>query len=170
MFSYISYAQNSADCRTAISICADESFFSFVSGYGVVEDFDPEVILQTGCLEKGIANSAAIENNTSWYVFRVGSAGTVGFDIEALPTSDEFDTIGAEWDFALYGSDVDCAAISNGMAQPIRCNYEVSSSRFTGIGINPEDGKEGAPFLVGSQNTYDEWLEVLSGELYYVIN
>jgi len=158
---------NSADCRTAIPICADAPIMAFVDGNGDIDDFDPEVIRQTGCLEKGSVSSANIENNTAWYVFRAGTGGQVGFDIEALPVSGS--TITAEWDFAVYGPDVDCTDISNGTAAPIRCNYEVNNTAFTGIGVNPETGQEGAPFLVGSQNTYDEWLDVTPGEIYYIL-
>ncbi|WP_323673842.1 T9SS type B sorting domain-containing protein [Arenibacter sp. GZD-96] len=155
-------AQNSPDCRTAIPVCADAPIFSETNGSGDIDDFDPDVIRQTGCLEKGSISSANIEHNTAWYVFRAGTDGQLGFDIEALSPT-------AEWDFAVYGPDVDCADISNGTAQPIRCNYEVNTTAFTGIGVNPENGQVGAPFLIGSQNTYDEWLNVRAGELYFIL-
>lgn len=155
-------AQNSPDCRSAIPVCADAPILSVTDGSGDVDDFDPDTIRQSGCLEKGSVASANIENNTSWYVFRAGTDGQIGFDIEALSGT-------AEWDFALYGPDVDCGAISSGNAQPIRCNYEVNSTDFTGIGVNPANGQEGAPFLTGSQNTYDEWLDVTAGEIYYLL-
>jgi len=169
LFSVLASAQtpNSADCRTAIPICADAPIMATVDGNGDIDDFDPDVILQTGCLEKGSNSSANIENNTSWFVFRAGTGGQVGFDIEALPVSGS--TITAEWDFAVYGPDVDCGDISNGTAQPIRCNYEVNDTNFTGIGTNPISGQEGAPFVKQSQNTYDEWLDVQPGEIYYVL-
>ena len=155
-------AQNSADCRSAIPVCADAPILSFADGSGDIDDFDPDVIRQSGCLEKGSISSANIENNTSWYVFRAGTNGQIGFDIEALSDT-------AEWDFALYGPDVDCGEISSGTAQPIRCNYEVNETSFTGLGVNPENGEEGRPFLKGSQNTYDEWLNVQQGEIYYLL-
>ncbi|MBC2839765.1 T9SS type B sorting domain-containing protein [Robiginitalea sp. SC105] len=160
-------AQNSPDCRSAIPVCADTVRTWFADGGGDIDDFDPDVIRQSGCLEKGSNTSANIENNTSWFVFRAGTGGQIGFDIEALPGATG--TVTAEWDFALYGPDVDCADISNGTAQPIRCNYEVNDTRFTGVGINPENGQAGAPFLIGSQNTYDEFLEVQPGEIYYLL-
>ncbi|NNE01848.1 MAG: T9SS type B sorting domain-containing protein [Eudoraea sp.] len=156
------HAQNSPDCRSAIPVCADAPIVSFADGGGDIDDFDPDVIRQSGCLEKGSVSSANIENNTSWYVFRAGTRGQIGFDIEALSPT-------AEWDFALYGPDTDCGSISNGTAQPIRCNYEVNNTSFTGIGVNPENGQEGQPFLTGSQNTYDEWLIVEEGEIYYLL-
>jgi len=140
----------------------------FVDGSGDIDDFDPEVIRSTGCLEKGSISSANIENNTAWYVFRAGTGGEVGFDIEALPVSGTGAPT-SEFDFAVYGPDVDCAGISNGTVEPIRCNYEVNSTNFTGLGVNPENGQEGGPFVVGSQNTYDAYLDVQPGEIYYIL-
>ncbi|AEM69544.1 hypothetical protein Murru_0490 [Allomuricauda ruestringensis DSM 13258] len=166
-------AQNSPDCRTAIPVCADAPIMGTTDGSGDIDDFDPEVITQTGCLEKGSVSSANIENNTEWYVFRAGTDGQIGFDIEALPVNSG-GTITAEWDFALYGpfdetsNENYCTIIGDGSAQPIRCNYEYNDTGFTGIGVNPVDGREGAPFVKGSQNTYDEWLNVREGEIYYL--
>lgn len=168
LFSVSLKAQNSADCRTAIPVCADVPIFSEADGGGDIDDFDPDVVRQTGCLEKGSVSSANIENNTSWYVFRAGTGGQVGFDIEALPVGGSGIPT-AEWDFAVYGPDVDCGGISSGVVQPIRCNYEVNTSNFTGVGVNPDNGQVGAPFLTGSQNTYDEWLDVQPGEIYYIL-
>ncbi len=158
---------NSGDCRTAIPVCADAPISITVDGRGAIDDFDPEVITATGCLEKGSLNSANIENNTSWLVFRAGTGGQVGFDIDAIPSAGN--TVTAEWDFAVYGPDVDCADISNGNAQPIRCNYEVNGTNFTGLGVNPDNGQAGAPPVPQNQNTYDEYLDVLPGEIYYIL-
>ncbi|MDF0706557.1 T9SS type B sorting domain-containing protein [Flagellimonas okinawensis] len=166
-------AQNSPDCRTAIPVCADAPIMGTTDGGGDIDDFDPEVITQTGCLEKGSVSSANIENNTAWFVFRAGTNGQIGFDIEALPVNPG-SPVTAEWDFALYGpfdetsNENFCTIIGDGSAQPIRCNYEYNDTGYTGIGINPVDGREGAPFVKGSQNTYDEWLNVTAGEVYYL--
>lgn len=168
-------AQTSPDCRTAIPVCADQPIFGLADGGGDIEDFDSEVITQTGCLEKGSISSANIENNTAWYVFRAGTGGQVGFDIQAMPTTGVTGTPTAEWDFAVYGPYDEtsgqnfCSIIGDGSSEPIRCNYEVNNTAFTGIGVNPENGQEGAPFLIGSQNTYDDWLDVEPGEIYYIL-
>lgn len=170
LFVYTVQAQtpNSGDCRTAIPVCADgEPIMPFVDGSGDIDDFDPDNVRQSGCLEKGSVSSANIENNTSWYVFRAGTDGQIGFDIEALSAT-------AEWDFALYGpfdqtsGQNFCGIIGDGSQIPIRCNYEVNATSYTGIGVNPENGQVGAPFVTGSQNTYDEWLDVIAGEVYYL--
>ncbi|WP_190809486.1 T9SS type B sorting domain-containing protein [Flagellimonas sp. S3867] len=166
-------AQNSADCRTAIPVCADAPIISATDGSGDIDDFDPMVITQSGCLEKGSVASANIENNTSWYVFRAGTDGQIGFDIEAQPVIPA-GIVTSELDFALYGpfdqtaGQNFCTLVGNGSAQPIRCNYEVNDTNFTGIGVNPVDGRVGAPFVVGSQNTYDEYIDVIAGEIYYL--
>ncbi len=173
LFSMGINAQNSPDCRTAIPVCADAPIMSATDGGGDIDDFDPMVITQSGCLEKGSVASANIENNTSWYVFRAGTDGQIGFDIEALPVIPG-GLVTSELDFALYGpfdqtsGQNFCGLVGNGSAQPIRCNYEVNVTNFTGIGVNPVDGRVGAPFVVGSQNTYDEWLDVQAGEIYYL--
>ena len=167
-------AQNSPDCRTAIPVCADAPINGVADGGGDIDDFDADVIRQTGCLEKGSVDSANIENNTAWYVFRAGTDGEIGFDIEALPINPG-NPITAEYDFALFGpfdqttGDNFCGNISAGTAQPIRCNYEVNDTSFTGMGVNPENGQVGGPNVVGSQNTYDEYLDVLAGEVYYLL-
>lgn len=172
LFTIVASAQNSPDCRTAIPVCADAPILGTTDGGGDIDDFDPEVITQTGCLEKGSNSSANIENNTAWYVFRAGTDGQIGFDIEALPGPTGVVT--AEWDFALYGpfdetsGQTFCTIIGDGSAQPIRCNYETNDTNFTGMGVNPVDGRVGAPFVKQSQNTYDEWLDVTAGEIYYL--
>ncbi|MEW2923192.1 T9SS type B sorting domain-containing protein [Muricauda sp. ANG21] len=172
LFTIVASAQNSPDCRTAIPVCADAPILGTTDGGGDIDDFDPEVITQTGCLEKGSNSSANIENNTAWYVFRAGTDGQIGFDIEALPGPTGVVT--AEWDFALYGpfdetsGQTFCTLIGDGSAQPIRCNYETNDTNFTGMGVNPVDGRVGAPFVKQSQNTYDEWLDVTAGEIYYL--
>jgi len=161
-------AQNSGDCRSAIPVCADAPIMGYADGRGVIDDFDPEVISETGCLEKGSVSNANVENNTSWFVFRAGTEGQVGFDLEALPVTGS-GTPTAEWDFAVYGPDVDCVGIGTGAVQPIRCNYEVNNTRFTGLGVNPENGQAGSPSVTQNLNTYDEYLDVLPGEVYYIL-
>jgi len=171
LFTTLSFAQttsNSGDCRTTIPICGDVPISVSVDGSGAIDDFDPDNIRQTGCLEKGSISSANIEHNTSWFAFRALTSGRIGFDIESLGVGGST-TITAEWDFAVYGPDADCASISDGTAQPIRCNYEVNDTNYTGIGVNPINGQVGHAFVKGSQNTYDEWLDISAGEIYYIL-
>lgn len=173
LFTFFAFGQSSGDCRTAIPVCADAPILSTVDGSGALDDFDPETVRETGCLEKGSVSSANIENSSAWYVFRAGTDGQIGFDIEALPVNTG-DPITAEYDFALYGpfdqtlGQNFCALISDTSALPLRCNYEVNDTAFTGLGTNPENGQVGAPNVTGSQNTYDEFINVTAGEVYYL--
>lgn len=171
LFSFSANAQspNSPDCRTAIPICADDQviILPFVDGSGDINDFGDDDNRPSGCLEKGSNSSLNLENNTSWFVFRAGTGGQVGFDIQAFATSGP--TVTAEWDFAVYGPDVACADITNRAVDPIRCNIEVNDTDFTGVGVNPENGEVGAPFVKQSMNTYDEWLDVEAGQIYYIL-
>lgn len=162
------HAQNSGDCRTAIPVCADVLPITFiVDGSGDIDDFGDDDFRASGCLEKGSNSAANLENNTSWIAFRAGTDGQIGFDIKSLPSTGT--NITAEWDFALYGPDTDCGAITNRTAIPIRCNFEANNTDHTGLGVNPINGEEGAPFLKQSKNTYDEYIDVVAGEIYYLL-
>lgn len=161
-------AQNSGDCRTAIPVCADVLPITFiVDGRGDIDDFGEDDFSPSGCLEKGSNSAANLENNTSWIAFRAGTDGQIGFDIRALPSTGT--NITAEWDFALYGPDVDCGEITNRSAIPIRCNFEANDTNHTGLGVNPINGEAGAPFVKQSKNTYDEYIDVIAGEIYYLL-
>lgn len=159
---------NSGDCRTAIPICADAPVSFVIEGSGDINDFGDDDNRPSGCLEKGSNASLNLENNTSWVVFRAGTDGQLGFDLQALPVAGST-TITSELDFAVYGPDVSCVDITNRTIEPIRCNIEVNGTDYTGVGTNPINGQEGAPFIKQSMNTYDEWLEVQAGEIYYVL-
>ena len=165
-------AQNSPDCRTAIPVCADAPIMGYANGNGDIDDFDPDVIRMYDCLEKGSVSSANVENNASWFVFRTGTGGQLGFDIESLPVGGS-GTPTAEWDFIVFGPDPDCNAISMGTAPVAACNYEVNTTNFTGIGTNPVNGQDGGVFVddvtEGNGNTYSPWLEVQPGEMYYIL-
>lgn len=174
MLPCIVFGQASADCRSAVPVCADAPISATIEGSGDIDDFDPDVITESGCLEKGSLGSANLENNSAWFVFRAGTDGQVGFDIRALPVNPG-DPITADFDFALYGPfdqtlDTNfCTQIGEGAAQPLRCNYESNTTGFTGIGINPVNDQVGAPpSLAGTSNTYDEYINVTAGELYYI--
>ncbi|NHF57966.1 T9SS type B sorting domain-containing protein [Flavobacteriaceae bacterium TP-CH-4] len=164
-------AQNSPDCRTAIPVCADAPIIAYPDGNGDINDFGDDDFRPSGCLEKGSNGSANLENNTSWFVFRAGTGGQLGFNIRALcpDGTDNCSVKLAEFDFALYGPDVDCADITNRTALPIRCNFEVNETEYTGVGVNPENGAVGEPPLIQNMNTYDEWLQVEPGEIYYLL-
>ena len=60
LFCYKVSAQNSADCRTAIPVCADQPIMGIAGGSGDVDDFDPlqadlEYSITSGALPTGLA-------------------------------------------------------------------------------------------------------------------
>lgn len=142
------------DCAYAIPICADVPTMGMADGTGDIDDFDPELITESGCLEKGSIGSANLEHHSAWYIFRAGSDGLIGFDIEAL-------SLTADWDFAVYGPNASCG----NLGEPIRCNYETDNTSFTGVGNHPDLGNSSP----GDDNfPYDDWLDVETGEVYYI--
>lgn len=154
------HAQTASDCRISVPVCADVPVLGQTIGVGGVDDF--EDVFSSGCLLRGgLQPDVSVENSSAWYVFRAQGTGQLGFDIEALTDT-------AEFDFAVYGSNADCASISTGNLDPIRCNYEVNGTGFTGLGINPVDGRAGGINVPGSQNTYDEFLNVVEGQVYTI--
>ncbi|WP_047246098.1 T9SS type B sorting domain-containing protein [Maribacter thermophilus] len=139
---YIGVAQVSADCANAIPICNNTPINEGTDGYGV-DDFNGASI--SGCIKQG---SGTIESNSAWYRFKTGESGELGINIG-------FD-VSEDWDFALYKTD-DC----NNLGEPVRCNYFDNSDNntYTGFGEDP----------TGVDNfQYDDYLQVESGEEYYL--
>ena len=141
----ISYVmgQVSPDCVNAVPICNDTPVNGGTNGYGI-DDFNGSST--TGCIAQA---SGTIETNSAWYRFRTGESGQLGFNIG-------FD-VAEDWDFALYRTD-DC----NNLGDPIRCNYFDNSDNntYTGVGEDP----------TGVDNfQYDDWLQVVPGEDYYLL-
>ncbi len=138
-------AQISPDCGTAVPICNNTPVNGGTVGYGI-DDFNGEEV--SGCLEKTL--SGFIESNSAWYRFRTGASGQLGFNIGFDASED--------WDFALYKTD-DC----NNLGEPVRCNFFDNSdaNSYSGVGVDPSGGAENFQ--------YEDWLEVLPGEDYYLL-
>lgn len=137
-------AQVASDCGNAIPICNNTPTNGGTDGFGNDDFFGAT---ESGCLEQTL--DGAIESNSAWYRFRTGAAGQLGFNIRI--NSDE------DWDFALYKTD-DC----NALGEPVRCNFfdNQDANAFIGVGEDP----------TGSMDTvqYEDWLEVVPGEDYYL--
>jgi gliding motility-associated-like protein len=145
LLSISAVGQISPDCSTAIPICDNTPVNSGTDGYGV-DDFDD--VNTSGCLEKTL--SGAIESNSAWYRFRTSASGQLGFNISVDETED--------WDFALYRSD-NC----DNLGEPVRCNFldNDDENKFLGVGEDPTGNLENI--------NYEDWLEVESGEDYYLL-
>ncbi|QWX82859.1 T9SS type B sorting domain-containing protein [Cellulophaga sp. HaHaR_3_176] len=145
LFSLFSVAQISPDCSTAIPICNNTPVNSGTDSYGI-DDFNGAN--ESGCLEKSL--SGAIESNSAWYRFRTGASGQLGFNISMDSSED--------WDFALYKS-ADC----NNLGEPVRCNFKENDDQdsFLGVGEDPTGNTENL--------SYEDWLDVVPGEDYYLL-
>lgn len=141
----LAMAQVASDCSNAVPICYNTPVNGGTNGLGA-DDFNGAD--KSGCLEKTL--SGAIESNAAWYKFRTSASGQLGFNIG-------FDSK-EDWDFALYKAS-DC----NSLGDPIRCNFfdNREANSFIGVGEDPK----------GAVNNvqYEEWLDVLPGEDYYLL-
>lgn len=144
IFSQMTYAQVIPDCGNAVPICSNTPINGGTNGYGI-DDFSG--VASSGCLEQ--TTTGSIESNSAWYRFRTSAAGQLGFNIGHDSSED--------WDFALYRSS-DCTNLGD----PIRCNFFDNSDAksFVGVGEDPS----GDPDSVH----YEDWLDVMPGEDYYL--
>lgn len=138
-------AQVAADCINAVPICNNTPVNGGTQGYGI-DDYNGAS--SSGCLEPTITGS--IESNSAWYRFRTGASGQLGFNIG-------FDS-SEDWDFALYRA-TDCGSLGD----PVRCNFFDNSDEetFMGVGEDPT----GSPTTV----LYEDWINVVPGEDYYLM-
>jgi gliding motility-associated-like protein len=143
--STLAKGQVAPDCSNAVPICNNTPVNGGTNDYGS-DDFKGAD--KSGCLEK--TPSGAIESNAAWYRFRTGASGQLGFNIGFDPDED--------WDFALYRSG-DC----NSLGDPIRCNFfdNRDANSFIGVGMDPQGTTDNVQ--------YEDWLEVLPGEDYYLL-
>ena len=109
----------SGDAATAQPVCGNSyTQDSSVVGLGNMDELDGGVC--SICLENG-------ENNSSWYIFTVQTAGDLTFDITPLGIAD--------YDFTLYnitGVSYNDSIFCNGSAIEVRCNYAFGNG-ITGI-------------------------------------
>jgi hypothetical protein len=120
-----------SDCNTAYSICTDVAFQIDPSGYGAIDE------LCTGCTTNpstnpGSANAGCLlggENNSTWFLVNVLTAGTLEFSFGASGVNTNY------YDWIMWQYDAStCAAIAANTIAPIRCNWNGTGAGFTGIG------------------------------------
>jgi gliding motility-associated-like protein len=127
----ITYAQIT-DCAGAEVLCSDGVVSFNPSGIGS-DDF-ANGGNNAGCL-------LGDENQSAWYYFEFDGTMPAGSQIEF--TIDPNGGSGEDYDFAVFGPDVDCS----GLGSPIRCSFAASSCGFcpqTGLGNGASDNSEGA--------------------------
>ena len=136
-------AQISPDCDTAIPICSNTPVNGGTLGYGI-DDYNGATT--SGCISQA---GGTIEVNSAWYRFRTGASGQLGFNISTDSAED--------WDFALYRTN-DC----NNLGDPVRCNFFENDDNFSFIGVGEDP--------TGVDNyQYEDWLQVMPGEEYYLM-
>lgn len=137
-------AQISADCSTAVAICGNTPVNGGTTDFGL-DDFNGAG--SSGCLEQ--TTSGFIESNSAWYYFRTSASGQLGINIGHDSEED--------WDFALYMAS-DC----DDLGEPVRCNFfdNRDENTFIGVGEDPSGDTENVQ--------YEDWLEVQSGQYFYL--
>ena len=130
----IIHAQDPVDCSSAIAVCDSEQLNYNSNGPGI-DDFGPGPNdFSNGCLTDG-------EHQSAWFLIYISPSSppnaTLAFTL--TPTGGP----GQDYDFALYGPNVDCG----GLGDPIRCSYAAGNCGFcpeTGLGMGTTDFSEGA--------------------------
>ena len=151
LFPFIAKAQYS-DCIDAEVICSNVSIAFNPSGPGA-NDFLPAGS-NSGCLVTG-------EHQSAWYYFQFQSDMPPNGRIEFTITPDA--GAGQDYDFAVFGPNVSCAALGS----PIRCSYAANGCEFcpqTGLGMGTTDFSEsptGDGFVAA--------LEVQPGQGFYLL-
>lgn len=142
------YAQN--DCVEAIVVCGNSGYQNLpVSGFGTQELF-------------GTNNCGSQENNSIWFDITVSSSGTLAFTLTPESTA-----ITEDYDFFIYGPNVDC----NNIGQAIRCSTTNPvqaglTSNLTGLSDSETDTSEG-PGANG--NSFVSSLNVTVGDRFYLV-
>lgn len=142
----------SNDCATATTICSNPPAMGNPSGNGGYDDFsDPDN--DPGCL--------TAEGNTAWYYFEIAAGAPSGLELGFTIFPDG--GYGEDYDWALFGPDVDCGDLGS----PIRCSSASAFCQFcpeTGMGMGATDFSEGPGFGDGFVAT----LQVSGGQGFYI--
>ncbi|MEZ4888925.1 MAG: gliding motility-associated C-terminal domain-containing protein [Chitinophagales bacterium] len=139
------------DCVNALHVCSSGLLNYNSNGAGQNDFASP--FNNNGCL--------SLEHQAAWYSIQIGSGlndgGSLAFII------DPAGGLGEDYDFAIYGPDVDCGNLGS----PIRCSYADDACFYcpqTGLGNNATDVSEGS-----GGNGFVAPLDVLPGEVYYIL-
>ena len=110
---------DNSDCQTMTPLCSGSAITTNATGPGIVAE---------GCT--GSACPAGGENHTNWYTFQAQTTGTLSVTINPAVGTDDYD-------FAIYGPNVTCAALGS----PIRCTDSAAPgvTSASGTGAPPAD-------------------------------
>lgn len=129
------------DCASAEPICSNGAFGGNSSGFGVQELPNNNTV--DGCL--------TTEHQSSWYMFQVGTSGTLELTISPASTVD--------YDFAIWGPNVTCPI----GVSPIRCSWAADVGD-TGLSSSDSDASESF-----NGNGFLAPLSVVAGQTYYML-
>lgn len=117
------------DCLGSATICSGQTFNNNSNNTGLVADLNST---NQGCLAGG-------ERQGTWYVFSPSAAGTVGFSLTPVGTTD--------YDFAVWGPyppGSSPATICPPAGPPARCSFDAPGPYTTGMTTGAGQNSEGA--------------------------
>ncbi|XOV68397.1 MAG: T9SS type A sorting domain-containing protein [Fluviicola sp.] len=130
------------DCNTFTPICSSASISSNATGPGIVAE---------GCT--GSNCPAGGENHTNWYSFTAQTSGTLDILINPDDNNDDYD-------YAIYGPNVTCAALGN----PIRCSDAAVTGNTGLTNVTPNENTEDV-----TGDGFTETMNVIAGESYFLV-
>lgn len=140
---FVNFTFAQSDCISAMPVCGNSSI-----------SYNPQ---NAGSVAEATSNSCmGLEHYSAWYTFTIATSGTLEFTINPDVNTDDYD-------FALYGPNINC--LTHDFGNAIRCNYS-GADGDTGLGMgatNPNGGGGGA------QAQWSSPLNVVAGEVYYLL-
>ncbi len=153
LFTPLTFDAQINDCSEAAIVCSSDDLAFNPDGPGYNDYIDPDNI--PGCI-------TALEQNSAWYYFQISPSAppdlVLGFTIS--PNGG----FGEDYDWALYGPDVDCG----NLGAPIRCSSSSAQCGFcpeTGMGMGTTDVSEGP----GTGDGFVMTLVVQPGQGFYLM-
>jgi len=119
-----------------------------------VPGFYPNLSTGIGLVAEGCADCSIGETYSHWYKILIGGSGTLGFTIDPVVNTENFD-------FAVFGPTITCATPGT----PVRCsNAAVAGTGNTGLGNGAVDVSE---TIAGDQ--WVSMMNVTAGESYKIL-
>jgi gliding motility-associated-like protein len=146
-------AQTINDCADAVIVCSNEALTFNPDGPGYDDYSDPDN--QPGCI-------TSLEQNSAWYYFQINPNAPPNLELGFVihPNGG----LGEDYDWALYGPDVNCGALGN----PLRCSSSSAACGFcpeTGLGMGTTDVTEGP----GTGDGFVMLITVQPGQGFYLM-